>query len=139
MPYPRLMTRSPVLAALALAPLALAGCAVIPDAPIVERTPWPAGTPVPLHQPVHVGEVVVTAKKVVEDSRCPRSTQCVWAGRLIVQTRIDGAGWRDTADITLGETYGTHGHVVALVSGTPEKQAERETEPGEYRFVYEAR
>lgn len=129
----------PAAAALALAPLALAGCAVIPDAPNVAGDPWPAGTPVPLHRPVHAGDVVVTPKKVVEDSRCPENTRCVWAGRLIVQTRIDGAGWRDTANIALGETYGTHGHVIALVSGAPEKQAERETLPGEYRFVYEAR
>lgn len=125
--------------ALALSALVLAGCAVVPNAPIVEGTPWPAGTPVPLNQPVQLGEIVVTPKKVIEDSRCPQNARCVWAGRLILQTRIDGAGWRDTADITLGETYGTHGHVVALVSGLPEKQAERETEPGEYRFVYEAR
>lgn len=127
------------LLALALAPLALAGCAAIPNAPIVEGTPWPAGTPVPLNQPVQLGEIVVTPKKVIEDSRCPENARCVWAGRLIVQTRIDGAGWRDTANITLGETYGTHGHVVALVSALPEKHAEREIPPGEYRFVYEAR
>ena len=114
---------------LALAPLALAACAVVPDAPIVEGTPWPAGNAVPLNQPVQLGEIVVT----------PKNARCVWAGRLIVQTRIDGAGWRDTADITLGETYGTHGYVVALVSGTPEKLAERDTQPREYRFVYEAR
>ena len=125
--------------ALAAVPLALAGCAMVPNAPIVEGTPWQAGTPVPLNQPVELGEIVVTPKKVVEDSRCAENARCVWAGRLIVETRIDGAGWRDTANITLGETYGTHGHLVALVSGTPEKQTDRETPPGEYRFVYEAR
>lgn len=129
----------PAAAAIALASLALAGCAVVPNAPIVEGNPWPAGTPVPLHQPVQLGEIVVTPKKVVEDSRCPENARCVWAGRLIVQTRIDGTGWRDTADITLGETYGTHGRVIALVSGTPETRAEREILPGEYRFAYEAR
>lgn len=133
------MTTRILFAALALATFPLAGCAVIPDAPIVEGTPAPEGTAVALNRPVHVGDVVVTPKTVKEDSRCPMNARCVWAGRLIVTTRIDGAGWRDTADITLGETYGTHGHVVALVSGTPEKVAERETAPGEYRFAYEAR
>ncbi len=126
-------------APLALALMGLAGCAVVPNAPIVPGNPWPAGTAVPLNQPVRLGEIVVTPKKVVEDSRCPENARCVWAGRLIVQTRIDGAGWRDTTDITLGETYGTHGQVIALVSGLPEKQAERETQPREYRFVYELR
>ncbi|MCV0383570.1 MAG: hypothetical protein K5799_08925 [Erythrobacter sp.] len=114
-------------------------CAVVPDAPLVAGNPLPPGTPVGIDQPVRVGELVVTPKKVVEDSRCPENVRCVWAGRLIVRTRIDGAGWRDTADITLGETYGTHGRVIALVSGLPEKSAEAETPAERYRFVYEAR
>ena len=126
-------------AALALAALPLAACAVVPDAPIVERTPMPEGYAVPIDQPVRVGDLVVTPKAVVEDSRCPENARCVWAGRLIVKTQIAGDGWRDTTDITLGETYGTHGRVVALVSCIPEKRADRETEPREYRFVYEAR
>lgn len=118
-----------------LAPLA--ACAVIPDAPIVEGAPRSELTPVAINQPVHVGEVVVTPKRVVEDSRCPINARCVWAGRLIVETRIDGAGWRDTTNITLGETYATHGQVIALVSGEPGRLTDKEPAPGEYRFVYE--
>lgn len=122
-----------------LVPLALCACAVIPDAPIVTGTPLPEGTAVALLQPVAVGEVVVTPREVVEDSRCPVNARCVWAGRLIVRTRIDGAGWRDTADINLGETYGTHGHVIALVAGEPGTVAGQETPPDAYRFTYELR
>ncbi len=117
----------------------LAGCQVIPDAPNVVGTPASAGTAVPLRQPVAVGDVVVTPWAVKEDSRCPVNARCVWAGRLVVTTRIDGDGWRDTADIQLGETYGTHGRVVALVSGEPGRTAGGETPPGQYRFVYEPR
>lgn len=133
------MTSRTALAALAFAVLPLAGCVVVPNTPAVPRTPMPVGYAVPLEQPVTVGDLVVTPMAVVEDSRCPENARCVWAGRLIVKTRIDGAGWRDTTDITLGETYGTHGRVIALVSGIPEKRADRETQPREYRFVYEAR
>ncbi|UVI39030.1 hypothetical protein [Qipengyuania spongiae] len=114
-------------------------CAVVPDALLDVGDPLPPGTPVGIDQAVRVGELVVTPKKVIEDSRCPETARCVWAGRLIVRTRIDGAGWRDTADITLGETYGAHGRVIALVSGLPEKSAEAETPAETYRFVYEAR
>ena len=121
-----------------IAPLA-AACAIIPDAPIVEGTPVPEGTPVGLDQPVHAGTVVVTPKRVIEDSRCPINARCVWAGRLIVETRIDGAGWRDTTRITLGETYATHGHVIALVSAEPGRMTGEDPAPGDYRFVYEAR
>ena len=126
---------------LALAPLVLlAGCIVYQDAPIVHNGP-PAeeGTAVPLGQPVQVGSVVATPMTVVEDSRCPENARCVWAGRLVVTTRIDGAGWRETTDMTLGEPVAVRDARLALVSGLPEKQAERETSPAEYRFVYEAR
>lgn len=117
----------------------LAACAVIPDAPNVDGTPRTELTPVGLGQPVRVGDLVVTPKRVVEDSRCPINARCVWAGRLIVETRVDGAGWRDTTDVTLGETYATHGKVIALVSGEPSKMTGAEPAPAEYRFVYEPR
>lgn len=131
------MTLRLVLAALALA-APLAACVAVPDAPQASSA-WPEGTPTPLGQPVRVGALTVTPVSVVEDSRCPINARCVWAGRLIVRTQIDGEGWRDTTNITLGESYGTHGGVVALVSGEPAKVAERETQSNEYRFVYEAR
>ena len=67
------------------------------------------------------------------------NARCVWAGRVVVKTTIAGAGWADTADLTLGESYGTHGKVIALVSVRPEKMAGTETQPMEYRFVYEPR
>jgi hypothetical protein len=126
---------------LVLLPLALlAGCIVYRDGPIVDNgPPAPEGTAVALDQPVQAGPVVATPKKVVEDSRCPENARCVWAGRLVVATRIDGAGWRETAHLTLGEPKQVRGVTLALVSGLPETQAERETPAGEYRFVYEAR
>jgi hypothetical protein len=123
---------------LAVVPLALlAGCLVYKDAPVVGRGP-PAvqGTAVPLGQPVQAGSVVATPIEVVEDSRCPALVRCVWAGRLVVRTRIDGAAWRETADLTLSEPRQVRGVVVTLVSGLPEKRVDRETQPGEYRFVY---
>ena len=124
-----------------LAPLALlAGCIVYKDAPIVDGGPPAAeGTAVPLRHPVQVGAVVATPMTVVEDSRCPENVRCVWAGRLVVATRIDGAGWRETVDLTLGEPARVRDVTVALVSGLPEKRADRETVADEYRFVYEAR
>lgn len=128
---------APALPGLSLIPLS--ACAVIPDAPIVEGTPQLEGTAVGLDQPVRVGDIVLTPKKVVEDSRCPANARCVWAGRLIVTTRIDGAGWRDTADLTLGESYGTHGRVIALVSAEPAPMTGTEITPQEYRFAYESR
>ena len=120
----------------ALAPALLAACAIVP--PPDTTPPAPAGNAVALGQKVRVGDVTVTPVSVVEDSRCPINARCAWAGRLVVRTQIDGAGWRDTADMRLGETYHTHGRVIALVSGEPGKSTDRETPPEVYRLGYEA-
>lgn len=116
-----------------LAPVLLAGCVT----PISDTVPAAEGSAVPLGQAVRVGKLVATPVSVVEDSRCPENARCVWAGRLIVSTRIDGAGWRETAPLTLGTPYATHGTAITLVSGMPEKRTEVETKPGDYRFAFE--
>lgn len=127
--------------ALLIAPLVLAGCAVVP-APD-STPPAPVGSMVALGQKLRVGPLTVTPLTVVEDSRCPINARCVWAGRLVVRTRIEGqAGgetWRDTTDMRLGETFGTHGYVIALSSGEPGRTAGRETPLTEYRFSYDRR
>ena len=124
---------------LLLALAALSACATTTDAPIVENGPAaPAGTLVGLDQPVWVGGIVATPKEVIEDSRCPENARCVQAGKLVVRTRFDGPGWRETAPLTLGQPMTIHGTRVTLVSGVPEKRADRDTAAAEYRFAYEA-
>lgn len=120
---------------------ALGACTIIPQTGGVESASLPQGSPVALGQAVQVGALVVTPQEVVEDSRCPINARCIWAGRLIVKTRIDGQGWRETADLTLGEPYATHDVGLALTSGEPGREAGagKETKPADYRFTYEAR
>lgn len=134
--------RTPIrLGAPALLLMGLAACAVIPDAPSPENAAAAQGTPVGLGQAVTVGSIIATPIAVVEDSRCPINARCVWAGRLVVTTRIDGPGWRDTADLTLGEPWSTHDVVLALTSGEPGRMAGdgQETPVSAYRFTYEVR
>ncbi|MEO6152646.1 MAG: hypothetical protein ABIT09_04295 [Croceibacterium sp.] len=119
----------PILFAVGL----LGGCATPLGAAIA-----PEGNKVPLNQAVHVGALVATPRAVVEDSRCPINARCVWAGRLVVSTRIDGPGWHEAVPLTLGAPYATHGTTIALVSGTPAKRTERTTAPADYRFSFEA-
>jgi hypothetical protein len=128
------MTR---LLTLASAPFALGACTMVP--PPDSTPPQPQGYAVPLGVPVQVGDLVVTPKKLVEDSRCPTLVRCVWAGRVVVTTRIVGPGFSDTADLTLGEPYGTHRKMLALVGVRPEKSAPGEIAPRDYRFTYETR
>ncbi len=103
-----------------------------------DSAPAPAGTAVALGQSVSVGALVVTPREVVTDSRCPINARCVWAGELIVSTQVNGPGWRETAELKLGEPKAVHGTNVMLSSGEPGRMAgAAETTPREYRFTFE--
>lgn len=116
----------------------LPACAIIPDTPVVDGPVAVAeGTSVALGQPVWVGELVATPLDVAEDSRRPMNARCVWAGRLIVTTRIDGAGWRETVHLTLGEVHETHGTTITLASGTPDRMAGEQGPDKATHFTFE--
>ena len=126
--------------ALPFAFLTLSGCATVPDAPIMEGFIAPEGSAVPLGMAVAAGEAVLTPMRVVEDSRCPMNARCVRAGRVIVETRVNGAGWRETVPMTMGEPVTVRTATFALVSAEPNKMAGDEPPaPSAYRFNYEVR
>ena len=122
--------------ALPLLAIALSACATYPTGPIVDGGPVRQDGMAMLGQPTQVGRVVVTPVRVVEDSRCPMNARCVWAGRLVVASRIDGAGWRETANMELGRPYVTHGLAVRLSSAEPGKLAGQEIPAASYLFGY---
>lgn len=117
-------------AILLLLPALLAGCAGSGFAPL-------EGMPAAIGETVRVGPLTATPVRLIEDSRCPLTVQCVQAGRLVVSTRLDGDGWSQTVPLTLGEPYAVQGTTVMLVSGRPEKWNQRRRPRGEYRFIFE--
>ena len=123
-------------AALPLLAFAISACAATVNGPIVDGGPIRQDGLAMLGQPTRVGSVVVTPMKLVEDSRCPMNARCVWAGRVVVTTRIDGAGWRATENLELGKPYATHNVSVQLSSAQPEKIAGQQPPPQAYVFGY---
>ena len=116
------------------AALSLAACATVSaTAPV--RTDGLAA----IGQSTRAGPFVVTPRTVVEDSRCPINARCVWAGRLVLRARIGGEGWSETANLTLGQPYATHGARFALVSAEPGKLAGSPPSPPASLFGFEAR
>lgn len=122
-----------------LAIVPLGACATYPgDAPIVDNGPAAAiGTAVSLDQPVLLGnDLVATAKAIYEDSRCPVGVQCIWAGRVVVTTRIDGPGWRETVNMVAGESQNVRGAEIMLHEVTPAPFKDVPVSAGAYRFRY---
>lgn len=119
----------------------LTGCATYPgDAPIVENGPPAAsGTAVAIGEPVAAGELVLTPMAMIEDSRCQQGTQCVWAGRVVVKTRIDGAGWRETVDLVAGQDQMVRGMLVVLYEVSPVRGRDAGIPETNYRFKFDAK
>ena len=57
------------------------------------------GTPVPIPEGVHVGQLVAVPQALLEDSRCPMDARCVWAGRVVLSTRIYGPDFDETVPL----------------------------------------
>ncbi len=118
-----------------VAALALGACATAPSTGSPVRTDGLAR----IGEPTRVGALVVTPQSIVEDSRCPVNARCVWAGRLVLAARIDGAGWRETVRMTLGVPFRTHGTGLALISAEPGKMAGAPPAPPASLFGFEPR
>jgi len=99
--------------------------------------PLPDGAPAALGETVKVGSLLATPGSVQEDSRCPYNVQCIQAGRVVVSTRIDGRGWRETVPLVLGEPYTVQGTTITVARAFPDKIAERDVPRHEYRFIFE--
>ena len=93
--------------------------------------------PVAIRQGQQVGDLVVTPITVTEDSRCPTSVECVWQGSVKVAIRIDGPGWRESAEIALADSLTLRGHTVRLVEVMPVRTTTGAIPLEEYRFRFE--
>jgi hypothetical protein len=61
------------------------------------------------------GGLTVRPLAIVEDSRCPGNTQCLWEGRLIIRANVAG---RDSV-LRLGESLETPAGTVEFVAVSP--------------------
>ena len=80
------------LAAFSLAALGGAGCAGAQEAtpPVSEATAESDSLRLAVGESAVRGGQTVEFQRLVEDSRCPPETQCVWAGRVQVRVAVGG-------------------------------------------------
>ena len=72
------------------------------------ETPGPAPTPTPaptvkvsntakLGEKISFNGLYITPLQVTEDSRCPLDVQCFWAGRVVLNAKLERNGKTETA------------------------------------------
>ncbi|WP_310468565.1 hypothetical protein [Sphingomonas sp.] len=108
-----------------------------------------AAATVPLAATASVGGLHIRPLAVLEDSRCPASVQCVWAGRVRIRAAISpqhlpvasGPDAPSTAvgrelDLTLGVPVVEFGRTVLLAAVEPAIAVPGTPGPGAYRFTF---
>ena len=114
------------------------GCTTLTD-PAVANIPAAEaeGAEIGFGQTVALGDLLLTPLRITEDSRCPINARCVWAGRITVETQIDGDGWQETVGISNDDFTRLHGHTVKIIGAQPGNIAGGEAIAlGDYRFSY---
>jgi hypothetical protein len=61
------------------------------------------------------GGLTVRPFAIIEDSRCPHNTQCLWAGRLRIRAAVSGR----ESELTLGEALQTPNGTIVFVVASP--------------------
>ena len=92
-----------------LALLALTACTSIVAAPT-----GPAG----FGQVTAVESLQVRPLALLEDSRCPASVQCVWAGQVRIRAEILSRSGREVREMTLGKPIAAGGGTLTLVDAS---------------------
>jgi hypothetical protein len=122
---------------------ALAACASVP------APPAPGTATVALGQAAQVGSLGMRPLAVSEDSRCPASVQCIWAGRLRLRILIDDpaamsrpggpqaptTAVAEETNLDLGVPKSVLGRRVTLIDATPGPIAGQAIPPTAYRFT----
>lgn len=122
------MTRT----ALLLAPLLLAGCAASTPPLAHPTNPVRAG----IGQTISVDGPHVSPLAVLEDSRCPKAVQCVWAGRVRISVRIDLGARSETRELELNRPVHVADGALELVEVLPDKMTDRMILPEDYQFGF---
>jgi hypothetical protein len=122
------MIRGMRAAALPFVPLALLAAMPVEAAPPIDTR----ATYAALGQTVVVHGRRITPLHVIEDSRCPSSVTCVWAGRVRLSVRVD----RAVREMTLGHPLRVAGGALRLSSVLPARTRTTAIAPRAYRFGF---
>jgi hypothetical protein len=112
---------------LLLALLALTACTSIVPAPT-----GPAG----FGQVTAVESLQVRPMALLEDSRCPASVQCVWAGQVRIGAEIISPTGCEVRELTLGKPITVSDGQLTLVDAEPPKLKPASTDAPDYRYTF---
>ncbi len=112
-----------------LVALCLSGC-------VTYRTSGDGITRAQFGETVKVDGPRVTPLKLLEDSRCPKDVQCVWAGQVRISAIISWGSRVEQVELTQGKPLPVADGSLELVEAAPEKVSNITLLPDDYRFGF---
>ncbi len=91
----------------------------------------PLTTTLRLDQEITVDDLKIKPTAVLEDSRCPKDVQCIWAGKVRVAFSVSGSA---SSVFELGQTIIFKDKQIKLDEVSPHPISTRKIADDEYRF-----
>ncbi len=88
-----------------------------------------------ISQRVLLNDVYITPIKVLSDSRCPSDVQCIWAGTVLLRTKLEKDGVVREVDLELGKSVTFPGIAVVLKEVLPPK-GNNSIDTSDYTFFF---
>lgn len=112
-----------------LAVLALTGCVTLgPDSDGISRARF--------GETAKIDDIRISPLKLLEDSRCPKDVQCVWAGQVRITAVVTWQARVQQVELTQGKPVPVANGTLILVDVTPEKRSNVAISPRDYRFGF---
>lgn len=91
------------------------------------------------NETVTVLGVSITPLLILEDSRCPSDAQCVSAGNITLQTRIQSVATTTDQFLEIGKAYTTATEIITLTAVSPQPKINQPIGSTLYRFTFEVK
>lgn len=92
-----------------------------------------------IDQSVQAGDIAITPREVLEDSRCPSDVVCIQTGTVRVRATVSSSAGERVQEFTLGKPVQVGEATVTLVEVAPYPKSSMTMTPGNYAFTWEIR
>lgn len=113
------------------------------DAPVSQPTTVPALLPVAgditlgVGQMGKIGDLSIAWNEPIQDSRCPKSVQCIWAGEVKVSVALEDGPINKTIRMSLNKPASLfNGHEVSVTAVQPYPTASRKISTKDYQITF---
>ena len=83
-----------------------------------------------------LGDASIAPIEVLEDSRCPETVQCFWAGQLKISATVTDRSGGELRELTLGESFTAGGRTITFFSARPKAEEGLKPLTEDYRFGF---